>query len=99
MSQHRRSLNTYLARGRKWTRLVDELGFGIRFIGAWYAFAHAFYDNPLIDCRSLAKAKETSLDSLIDLAKTSEDKIHLAQNAAMLELGSLCPYIGKPNLP
>lgn len=35
-SKHRISLNTSLARGRKWARLVDQLGFGVLFMDAWY---------------------------------------------------------------
>jgi hypothetical protein len=35
-NQRRKNLNTHLARGRKWKRLVDELGMGILLVDAWY---------------------------------------------------------------
>ncbi|RKK88985.1 hypothetical protein BFJ71_g12685 [Fusarium oxysporum] len=34
--KQRKKLNTHLARGRKWLRLVDALGMGILFRKAWY---------------------------------------------------------------
>ncbi|KAI0165318.1 hypothetical protein GGR52DRAFT_585358 [Hypoxylon sp. FL1284] len=33
--QHRKNLNTHLARGRKWATLVDHLGFGILLKNIW----------------------------------------------------------------
>jgi hypothetical protein len=34
-TRRRKNLNTHLARGRKWSRLVRELGFGILFKNTW----------------------------------------------------------------
>ena len=36
--EQRKQVNTHLTRGKKWARLVDELGFGILLMRAWYAY-------------------------------------------------------------
>ena len=34
--RRRKNLSTHLTRGRKWSRLVEELGYGILFKNTWY---------------------------------------------------------------
>jgi hypothetical protein len=34
--RRRKKLSTHLTRGRKWSRLVEELGYGILLKNAWY---------------------------------------------------------------
>ena len=37
-TDQRKSVNTHLTRGKKWARLVDEVGFGILLMRAWYVY-------------------------------------------------------------
>ncbi|ORY61610.1 uncharacterized protein BCR38DRAFT_411470 [Pseudomassariella vexata] len=80
--QRRRSVNTHLARGRKWSRLVDELSFGILFRHTW----------------ALAKADNSSLQQLVSSLQNSTVKMsilrHLeAQLETFLSMGRTNPYI------
>ncbi|EGU73847.1 hypothetical protein FOXB_15642, partial [Fusarium oxysporum f. sp. conglutinans Fo5176] len=48
--KQRKKLNTHLARGRKWLRLVEALGMGILFKKAWYKLSKlAKSPEPVID--------------------------------------------------
>ncbi|SPO07167.1 uncharacterized protein DNG_09861 [Cephalotrichum gorgonifer] len=50
-TDQRKQVNTHLTRGKKWARLVDELGFGILLMRAW----------------DLGKSPELTLETLLDL--------------------------------
>ncbi|KAF4436972.1 hypothetical protein FACUT_6009 [Fusarium acutatum] len=52
--KQRKKLNTHLARGRKWLRLVEALGMGILFKQAWYLLS------------KLAKSPEPVIDVIVD---------------------------------
>ncbi|RYP66165.1 hypothetical protein DL771_007941 [Monosporascus sp. 5C6A] len=59
--QLRNSFHTHLTRGRKWARLVDELGFGILFKNVW----------------ALAKTVDSSLTELVARLKESPGKMSI----------------------
>ncbi|EXA28814.1 hypothetical protein FOVG_19607 [Fusarium oxysporum f. sp. pisi HDV247] len=57
--KQRKKLNTHLARGRKWLRLVDALGMGILFRKAW----------------KLAKSPESVINVIVDKMPDDEKKM------------------------
>ncbi|KAI1416924.1 hypothetical protein F5Y13DRAFT_204285 [Hypoxylon sp. FL1857] len=78
--RRRKNLTTHLTRGRKWTKLVEQLGFGILFKSAW----------------TLAKADDHSLTELITLLQESSVKMLILrllgeQMGILLETGQTRP--------
>ncbi|KAG5752599.1 hypothetical protein H9Q70_004737 [Fusarium xylarioides] len=76
----RKNLNTHLARGRKWSRLVEELGSGILFKNTW----------------KLAKSSQQELDILIrelpkDATKTTILRLLTDQMTILLQTGRTDP--------
>ncbi|KAK7407901.1 hypothetical protein QQX98_009912 [Neonectria punicea] len=78
--RRRKKLGTHLTRGRKWSRLVEELGSGILLKNAW----------------RLAKSPESALDTLIRELPGSPEKMTVLrlladQMALLLETGRTNP--------
>ncbi|KAI0131061.1 hypothetical protein F4814DRAFT_456983 [Daldinia grandis] len=62
--QRRMSMNTHLQRGRKWSKLVDKLSFGILFRYTW----------------ALGKANNTSLEQLVSSLQNSPVKMSILRH-------------------
>ncbi|KAM5349963.1 hypothetical protein ACJ41O_006468 [Fusarium nematophilum] len=78
--RHRKRLGTHLARGRKWSRLVEQLGSGILLKNAWY----------------LAKSPEPALDTLVkelpgSLEKATVLRLLADQMTLLMETGRTNP--------
>ncbi|TWU70448.1 hypothetical protein ED733_000458 [Metarhizium rileyi] len=61
--QQRKNLNTHLARGRKWARLIEKLGLGILFKKAW----------------KLAKSPDPVIDQIIKEISSNPKKMTVIQ--------------------
>ncbi|KAF4948049.1 hypothetical protein FSARC_13842 [Fusarium sarcochroum] len=83
----RKSLNTHLTRGRKWSRLVEELGSGILFKNAW-KLAKSSQQELDILCRDLPK----------DKTKTTVLRLLADQMVILLQTGKTNPGVFREHL-
>ncbi|KAM0554145.1 hypothetical protein ACHAPJ_006944 [Fusarium lateritium] len=106
----RKNLNTHLARGRKWSRLIEELGSGILFKNAWQAHLssagkekEARKEHRLTYDRKLAKSSQQELDILCrdlpkDKTKTTVLRLLADQMAILLQTGKTNPDVFREHL-